>query len=375
MNAFPKWLIILFFSLLTIAVLWIFSNIFICILLAGVFSLITKPLFNIFRKLKIGKFQLPATGAAVMTILTLLIFFTTIFALLIPLVIQQGNAIASIDLDLILSDLKQPIVHLELFLHKYNIIESDTQSLRDFIEVNLNEILQAINFSSVIKSVLQTTGNFFFYTVSSIFILFFFLRDENLFLRLIMVFIPDNQEQKLTVTLYKVRNMLFRYFMAIVIQLTLIAIYVTLLLMIFGVKNALLIGLLAGLLNIIPYLGPSIGLVLAIIIGTIAHLQTGIYDEIPMLILKIGGTFMSMQFLDNNFLQPYIFSKSTDAHPLEIFIVIIAAATIGGVGAMIIAVPAYTIIRISVAEFFGDTPFVRKIKGNYTTSANNIIEE
>jgi len=375
MNAFPKWLQILFFSSLAIAILWIFSNIFICILLAGVFSLITKPLFNIYRKIKIGKFQLPVAAAAVMTILTLLIFFSTIFALLIPLIIKQGNAINNIDLDAVLSDLRQPIARLELFLHKYNIIESDTQSLRDFLEVNLNEILQAVNISSVIKSVLQATGNFFFYTFTSIFMLFFFLRDENLFLRMIMVFIPDNKEQKLTVTLFKVRNMLFRYFLAVVVQLTLITIYVTLLLLIFGVKNALLIGLLAGLLNIIPYLGPSIGLVLTVVIGTIAHLQTGIYDEIPMLILKIGGTFMSMQFLDNNFLTPYIFSKSTNAHPLEIFIVIIAAATIGGIGAMIIAVPTYTIIRISISEFFGDTPFVRKIKGSYSASENNIIEE
>ncbi len=375
MNAFPKWLLILFFSLLAIAILWFFSNIFICILLAGVFSLITKPLLNLFLKIKIGKFQLPVTGAAVMTIITLLIFFSTIFALLIPLIIQQGNAISNIDLDAVLNDLRQPIARLELFLHKYNIIESEKQSLKDFLEVNLSEIVQAVNISSIITSILQTTGNFFFYTFSTIFILFFFLCDENLFLRIIMVFIPDNQEQKLTVTMYKVRNMLFRYFLAIVIQLTLITIYVTLLLMIFGVKNALLIGLLAGLLNVIPYLGPTIGLVLAIIIGTIAHLQTGIYDEIPVLILKIGGTFMSMQFLDNNFLQPYIFSKSTDAHPLEIFIVIIAAATIGGVGAMIIAVPVYTIIRISIAEFFGDTAFVKKIKGSYSATANNIIEE
>jgi predicted PurR-regulated permease PerM len=375
MNAFPKWLMILFFSVVAIAILWVFSNIFICILLAGVFSLITKPLLNLYRKIKIGKFQMPVTGAAVMTIITLVIFFSTIFALLIPLVIQQGNAISTIDLDAVLSDLRQPIARIELFLHKYNIIESDKQSLKEYLEINLDEIIQAVNISSLIKSILQATGNFFFYTFSTIFILFFFLRDENLFLRMIMVFIPDNQEQKLTVTLYKVRNMLFRYFLAIVVQLTLITIYVTLLLIIFGVKNALLIGLLAGLLNVIPYLGPSIGLVLALIIGTITHLQTGIYDEIPMLILKIGGTFMSMQFLDNNFLHPYIFSKSTNAHPLEIFIVIIAAATIGGVGAMIIAVPAYTIIRISVAEFFGDSPFVRKIKGSYSTSVNNIIEE
>src|SRR5690606_24697430 len=113
----------------------------------------------------------------------------TIFALLIPLVLQQGNAISNIDLDVVLSDLRQPIARLELFLHRYNIIESDTQSLRDYIEEHLNEIIEAVNISSVIKAVLQTTGNFFFYTFSSIFILFFFLRDENLFLRIIMVFI------------------------------------------------------------------------------------------------------------------------------------------------------------------------------------------
>jgi predicted PurR-regulated permease PerM len=70
-----------------------------------------------------------------------------------------------------------------------------------------------------------------------------------------------------------------------------------------------------------------------------------------------------MQILDNNVVQPYLFSKSTDAHPLEIFIVIIAVGTVSGIGGMIIAVPAYTIVRIIIFEFFTDSKFIKKISG------------
>lgn len=361
MNAFPKWLIILVAVALGIAGVWYFSNIVICILLAGLLSLITKPLFNIFRKIKLGKFKLPGAVAAILTIISLLGFFGSLFALLVPLIIQQGNAISNIDLNKVMNDLRTPMSKFETLLYKYNLLQEGTQSLRSYVLEYLTKLVSAIDISVFLSSVFQFAGNFFFYTFSSLFILFFFLRDEKMFLNIIMFFIPDNQEAKLAATLDKVRNMLFKYFLALTFQVAVITIYVTLFLHFFGIKNALLIGLLAGLLNLVPYIGPAIGLIVALILGTISHLQTGVYSDIGFLLLKISGVFMSMQFLDNNFLQPFIFSKSTNAHPLEIFIVIIAAATVGGVLGMIIAVPVYTIARIIAAEFFGDVPFIKKI--------------
>lgn len=363
MNAFPKWLIILVLIALVLLGLWYFSNIVICIVLAGLLSLITKPIFNFFRKIKLGKFQISASAAAIFTILSYLGFFLMLFALLVPLIIQQGNAISNIDLNKVMNDLREPITQFEKLLSKYNLLQDGSQSLRSYLQDYLTKLISTIDISDFLGGIFQIAGNLFFYSFSSLFILFFFLKDEKLLLNIVTLFTPGTQESKISATFDKVREMLFRYFIALVFQVTLISIYVTVFLYFFGIKNALLIGLLAGLLNLIPYLGPAIGLLVALILGTISHLHTGEYSEIFLLMLKISGVFMSMQFLDNNFLQPYIFSKSTNAHPLEIFIVIIAAATIAGVIGMVVAVPVYTIIRIIAAEFFGHVPLIQKLSG------------
>jgi predicted PurR-regulated permease PerM len=62
--------------------------------------------------------------------------------------------------------------------------------------------------------------------------------------------------------------------------------------------------------------------------------------------------FATVQVVDNIFLQPMIFSKSVKAHPLEIFIVIFAGATLAGIPGMIAAIPGYTVIRVSVMEIY-----------------------
>ncbi|MCK5372671.1 MAG: AI-2E family transporter, partial [Cyclobacteriaceae bacterium] len=67
---------------------------------------------------------------------------------------------------------------------------------------------------------------------------------------------------------------------------------------------------------------------------------------------EIASVFAIVQLTDNVILQPLIFSKSVKAHPLEIFIIIFAGATLAGVVGMIAAIPVYTIIRVFVMEIY-----------------------
>ena len=76
------------------------------------------------------------------------------------------------------------------------------------------------------------------------------------------------------------------------------------------------------------------------------------------MVIKVIIAFGITKLVDDFVLQPYIYGKSTQTHPLEIFIVILMAGYIGGVFGMIFAVPAYTLIRIVVKEFFGAYYFI-----------------
>jgi predicted PurR-regulated permease PerM len=136
---------------------------------------------------------------------------------------------------------------------------------------------------------------------------------------------------------------------------------IALALWIFGIKNALLIGFFAGLMNIIPYIGPLIGGIIGLVLGTISTLALGSYNELLPVTLKLLGTFVVVNFIDNNILVPVIYSKSVKSHPLEIFLVIIIGGGIAGLVGMLFAVPVYTLLRVIAKEFFNQFRVVKKL--------------
>jgi predicted PurR-regulated permease PerM len=117
-------------------------------------------------------------------------------------------------------------------------------------------------------------------------------------------------------------------------------------------------------MNIIPYLGPFIGATFGVIIVVSANLDVSFYQVLLPKILKLLAVFASMQLLDNFILQPNIFSKSVKAHPLEIFIIVLVGAKIGGVVGMILAIPAYTVLRVLAKVFLSEFKVVQRITQN-----------
>ena len=71
--------------------------------------------------------------------------------------------------------------------------------------------------------------------------------------------------------------------------------------------------------------------------------------------------FIIGQLVDNFFSQPFIFSKSVKSHPLEIFLIIIISGILFGVAGMIVAIPAYTAIKVILKEFLSEYKLVSKL--------------
>jgi predicted PurR-regulated permease PerM len=129
-------------------------------------------------------------------------------------------------------------------------------------------------------------------------------------------------------------------------------------LLIFGNKNAFVIAFLCAILNIIPYLGPIIGTTLAAILTMISMIGQDFQSEIlPKTIYVVIG-FLVVQAIDNNISQPIISSKSVNSHPLEIFLIILISGITFGIVGMIIAVPAFTMIKVILKEFFPNNKIV-----------------
>ena len=154
-----------------------------------------------------------------------------------------------------------------------------------------------------------------------------------------------------------------RYFIGILVQVSGIFTIVTLGLTCVGVgfNHSLLIGLLAAVLNVIPYLGPVIGAALGMTLGIITHLNLDLYSELMPLALLMLMVFVIAQLVDNFIFQPFIYSSSVNAHPLEIFLVIMVAGSLAGIPGMIFAIPSYTVLRVFAKEFFNKIKVVKKL--------------
>lgn len=156
-------------------------------------------------------------------------------------------------------------------------------------------------------------------------------------------------------------HLLRRFFVGVCIQSLVMATMIGVGMSVLGVKNAVLIGLFAGIVNVIPYLGPLLGATFGIIIAV----TTGVYQDpsldIVSCMLKVGSVFIVAQQIDGFVIQPLVLGNSVKAHPLEIFIVVLAAGTIGGIVGMIIAIPSYTILRVVAREFLSEFKLVESL--------------
>ena len=160
-----------------------------------------------------------------------------------------------------------------------------------------------------------------------------------------------------------IKKLLVRYFIGISIEITCIILLVITGQTIVGVgfSHAVVIGFFAGIINIVPYLGPIIGSTLGLLIGLVNHLEMDFYTQLFPMLIFMTVVFLIVHAIDNFVFQPLIYSSSVKAHPLEIFLVILAASTIGGILGMIVAIPLYTIIRVIAKEFFNEYKVVKKL--------------
>ena len=187
---------------------------------------------------------------------------------------------------------------------------------------------------------------------------FFFLKDRHLFPNILYALTPDRHTERMQSVIDNSTALLTRYFIGLAAQVAIITTVITSGLLILGVPNAFLIGFMAGLLNLIPYVGPLVGAGLGLAIILTTNLQA---PELGSMLGKAGLVFLLAQVVDNLFTQPVIFAGSVKAHPLEIFLLISIAGSLAGITGMMLAIPAYSLLRVVAKEFLGGFKVVQSL--------------
>ncbi|MCB0804877.1 MAG: AI-2E family transporter [Bacteroidales bacterium] len=342
---------------------WYFSDILVYVMLAGVLSFIGHPLVRLFDKIQFEKFKMPHTVSAVLTLIVMVLILTILFLIFVPVINRQAYVITSIDFQYLGEQLEKPLYELEDKLVQYNMLDNH-QTLEGIIAGELESIVSMTSIRNVLGNVVGLAGSLFIGIFSVIFLTFFFLRDDRLFYNGIMLFVPRRFEEKASNIMSDTRRLLSRYFVGLSLELLSMMTLITLGLTFFNVENALLIGFIGGLLNVIPYLGPIIGASMGVLIGATGNLSTESYADIIPISVIILGTFAIANMIDNLILQPLIYSTSVKAHPIEIFLVILMAGSLAGIPGMILAIPGYTVLRIVAKQFFSQSKLVQKITEN-----------
>jgi len=133
------------------------------------------------------------------------------------------------------------------------------------------------------------------------------------------------------------------YFRGQIIVAGLLAILYTSVLLIIGVKPAILIGLISGVLSIVPYLGFIIGFGASLIIAIVQ------FQDFLHPLLVVGG-FAIVQMIEGNFITPKIIGESLGLHPTAVIFALLAGGTLFGIGGMILALPVAAFIKILAKE-------------------------
>ena len=344
-------------------ILWYFKSIVTYILISSVFALIGRPLVLFLNKIHYKKFKIPNTISALLTVAFIWTLILIFFRIFIPLVANQASELSSIDAESVMNNLQEPIKKIETFLIKYNINTNDGQSMDQYLTEKFMSIVSFSLVSNLFGSLAGILGNIFIAAFSISFITFFFLKDKGLFTDGILLFVPDKFLKKTEHILASIKKLLTRYFIGIIVQISGIITLVSIGLIIVGISfsDALVIGLVVGLFNVIPYLGPLIGAMLGLVLGLATNLDLHFYAELLPLLGYMSIVFIVVQLVDNIVFQPFIYSSSVNAHPLEIFLVIMCAASLFGITGMILAIPAYTILRVIAKEFFNNLKVVKKL--------------
>ena len=343
---------------------WIFTNIFVYFIISTIFSAILRPLANYISQTQVFHLRTPRYLAVLLSfgVLTgVILLFITLF---IPVFSAQIDVLSGIDYDNIISRITKPLFRVEHFLIENNLVNKPEGFLWNEIRESIVGFVQDRNFS-IINNLVSYTGSFLIGLIAVVFITFFMLYENGLIRRKLISLIPNSYFEVTISAITKIEMLLSNYMVGLLFQMLSIFSLAFLGLSLLGIKFAITIALFAAVANLIPYLGPLLGALFGIVVSistSTAILETP--NDYLFLIFKILVVFAVVQLIDNIILQPLIFSKSVKAHPLEIFVVIFAGATLAGIPGMIAAIPVYTIIRVSGIELLSGYKQYKIFKSN-----------
>lgn len=315
------------------ALLWLFSqlgSVFVLLIFSFLLSFILSPLVDAMEMRGIAR----TYGILILYLLIALMIYGMIRTLLPPLVEQVTTL--------------ETAVRSPGFGKQIAAVQSQLQSKLPFVDfgditARISQLL--VQLAGSWLDIVTSAGSMLMLLVIVPFVAFFLLKDGDVFVRMFISKVPNRYFEMTLNVIHKIGIQLGRYIRAWLTEAAIVGVLAVVGLAVMGVKYAVIIGVIAGIANLIPYLGPVVGAIPAIVVSFV---QTG---DISML-LPIVILFVAIRILDDIVIVPAVYSRGASMHPLTIVLLILAAAELKGILGMVLAMPLYTIFRVVAKETY-----------------------
>ncbi len=296
--------------------------------------MLLDPVINLLEKQKIKRVY---ASLLVFAVLFVAIYF--LLSIYIPKIVLQLEALIkefkTLSIQEQLTNLENELLKIFPFMHRGVLINKAETIITYHLENSFNEITSLFSNIFTIAALLVIVP----------FTTFFIVKDRLKIVKGIISTLPNKYSEMSYWIIKKVTHQLGRYVRGWLIDASFVGVACGLGFSFIGIQNSIALGIIAGLGHLVPYLGPVIVGVPAIIISII---QFGNFSAVPLILLVITIIYT----FDNGFVQPYVFSKSVDIHPLLIILLIIAGSQVFGIIGMLLAVPLATVIKTASKEFY-----------------------
>ncbi len=355
-----QWAYVLSAALL-LGLLYYFRLIVLYIVLAWILSLLGQPLKHLMLKhTPLRRFRWGHSVAAGLVLLIFILAFLLFVLMLIPVFTAQIQVLRQIDYASFQDAVSQHLGDIQEWLKERDITDK-LEVIVQRLEDALIDFFDPSYITALLTSFVVGVKDFVIGLVSVFFIGFFFLREEGMFVHWVKSFLPNAYEDEVDEAAAEISSLLRRYFGGEIMRALSVMSFIFISLSVLGIKNAGFIAFFAGIFNVVPYVGSLMGALMGLFITFTNYMHAPFFEVIFVKLVSVVVVFVLAQMLDNFVIQPFIFSKQIKAHPLEIFIVFLAGAQVGGFIGMLLAIPTYTMLRVIGRVFFQRYKIIRRI--------------
>ncbi|MCE5252108.1 AI-2E family transporter [bacterium] len=282
---------------------------------------------------------------------------TLVFILLVPAIASEISSIQDkLDdyIGVFTEILSKSKSSLSSFSNGLSFLFSESDSISNEIETNVKSTI--LSFVRKIPSMLFTFLPLVLYTTVIPFATFFFLLDDTKIKKRVISLIPNRYFETSLLLFHSLNQQFGWLLMGMFISVIIISILSSFGLWIIGLEYPIIVGIFAGVSNLIPYVGP--------VVGTLVACFVAVMTSMPLYyFVKIILVFLAVNLIDNVFVQPLVMSRAANLHPLFVIILVLFGSKFGGVLGMLVAVPLASLLQVIFKILLDE--FKRPIKPDF----------